>query len=530
MSVDTRTPRTPTGGSSSGYDDQPALSTVKVPSDPAQVIVNHMSFRVQLARPPRTTRPFAGGADSALPTAKSAARRRAPVVWSGRTGPGDASTQLLEAVRDSGAPLHAGGDAGATQVLPRIAVGDDAPTTVIGPRGPAEATGSHPRLLDGVRPTGSAYDEDAGAHGPYEDYPDYDAEHDDDEERRGRQGDPLRHAYYPGRRMNLGVVLLPLRIFLGLSSVYAGMGKLCDPAYFDGGSRRGSMVNWLRHLHPWSAAEPLRDFALAHPIGSGLTVAFLQIVVGVLTLFGLWQRLAAAIGALLSAVLLVTVSWQSAPVYDAPDIIYLAAWSPLVIAGAPFYSIDGRLAGEAWRRLGPRAELWALRRRVLRRGTVMATVVIGLALLTGSMLGGAVRSSRVAETPGTPTIPANSLPGSPLPQSPSSSARHGSHGPSASGTPKPGATHKPAVPGATPSAAPGTRTPAGSAGATGAGPGSTGSVRPAPQSPHQAPAPAAPPHSSSGSSTGGTSGTGAGSGSSGPGNGSGGGALGGLLG
>ena len=57
----------------------------------------------------------------------------------------------------------------------------------------------------------------------------------------------------PGRRMNLGVVLLPLRIFLGFISIYAGMGKLCDPVYFDGGDR-GSMVTWLRSLDPWAVA------------------------------------------------------------------------------------------------------------------------------------------------------------------------------------------------------------------------------------------------------------------------------------
>ncbi|MFD8796671.1 hypothetical protein [Streptomyces vinaceus] len=36
----------------SGFDDQPALSMVKVPCDPAQVIVNHASFRVRLAPSP----------------------------------------------------------------------------------------------------------------------------------------------------------------------------------------------------------------------------------------------------------------------------------------------------------------------------------------------------------------------------------------------------------------------------------------------------------------------------------------------
>src|SRR5919108_1351304 len=102
MSVDTRTPRTPTGDRSSGYDDVPALSMVKVPSDPAQVIVNHASFRVQLGassrRPqsPRIARHLSAGTDTArVPLVGSAgaramaARRRAPVVWSGKSAPDD---------------------------------------------------------------------------------------------------------------------------------------------------------------------------------------------------------------------------------------------------------------------------------------------------------------------------------------------------------------------------------------------------------------------------------------------------------
>ncbi|MGW1074352.1 DoxX family membrane protein [Streptomyces sp. NPDC002537] len=538
MSVDTRTPRKPTGGSSSGYDDQPALSTVKVPSDPAQIVVSHVSFRVQLARPPRLARQFAGVVDTAqLPTVKSGARRRAPVVWSGRTRPGDAApTELLQAVRDSAAhpaDTAVGGDAGATQVLPRIRV-DGAgapPPTVVGPRGPVEGSapgelvdpvGPGTQLLHGVRPTDSAYDEDQYG------YEQFDG---DDESGSRRAGDDLRHAYYPGRRMNLGVVLLPLRIFLGLSSVYAGMGKLCDPVYFDGG-RRGSMVTWLSSLHPWAAASPLRDFALAHPVGSGLTVAFLQVVVGVLTLFGLWQRLAAGIGVLLSVVLLVTVTWRTVPVYDAPDIIYLAAWSPLVIAGAPFYSVDGRLAGEAWRRLGPRAELWELRRRVLRRGCVMATVLVGLSLIVGSTLGGAVRSSETVRTPGPSDPPVNNLPGSPLPQAPGtgSPSRLG-QGATAPGTPKPTLPGKKTpTPSATGPAAPGTAKATESTAGTAGHPGASHGVHNAPQTPQHHEAPAAPrsPSGSSASSGSGSGGTGTSGGSST--GGSTGGALGGLLG
>ncbi|OON78797.1 DoxX family membrane protein [Streptomyces tsukubensis] len=478
--MDTRTPRNPTGGSSSGYDDVPALSMVKVASDPAQVIVNHASFRVQLPtsqprfqrvvrRPPADAAP-AGALDQTarVPVATPAARRRAPVVWSGRSAPGDsgATTGLLQAVRTTGVRhgQRPGGpgtgyDEGATQAIPLI--GQDGPHAEAGST--VESPAVRPpgtRLLPQMRSSGSAYEEETryGARptGPYEessyersgrfgDESDQLVEVDGEQEPGGddatarRSGDSVRHAYYPGRRMNLGVVLLPLRVFLGLISVYAGLGKLCDPVYFDGGER-GSMVKWLNSLHPWALAEPLRDFALSHPVGAGLTVAFLQVVAGVLTVLGLWQRVAAALGVLLSTALIVTVSWKTVPAYDAPDIIYLAAWSPLIIAGAPVYSVDGRLAGEAWRKLGPRASLKALRRRVLRRGMVVATVVVGLTLLVGSVLGGAVRDADRVTVPGPGQAPRNQLPGSPLPQEPGKRGKpENGRSPSAStGTPTQG--------------------------------------------------------------------------------------------
>ncbi|MFJ3900028.1 DoxX family membrane protein [Streptomyces sp. NPDC090025] len=439
MSVDTRTPRP-------GFDDQPALSMVKVDSDPAQVIVNHASFRVRLAPaqlPKAAVTPrlaaLAGAAGAgALAGAGAEGGRRRPVVWTGKSAPG--ATGLLQAVRASAGAERTGGvstlepPTQTTQTIPRI--DDTMPTPVVrggGPGGAAEPPGP---LLPPMRRAEGAYD-DLYEIGP-DGYDDADGPEGADQRARAahRHGsDPVRHAYYPGRRMNLGVVLLPLRVFLGFISIYAGMGKLCDPVYFDGGER-GSMVKWLHSLHPWALAEPLRDFALQHPVGAGLTVAFLQVVVGVLTVLGLWQRVAAVVGALLSAALILTVSWKTVPVYDAPDIIYLAAWSPLIIAGAPVYSIDGRLAGEAWRTLGPRSELWELRRRVLRRSTVVAAVVVGLTLLIGSMLGGAVRSSQMVTVPGPNEDPANHLPGEPLPQEPGT----GSPSRSVSKSPKPSAT------------------------------------------------------------------------------------------
>ncbi|POX52696.1 hypothetical protein C3489_17080 [Streptomyces sp. Ru71] len=563
--MDTRTPRTPTGDRSSGFDDAPALSMVKVPSDPAQIIVTHASFRVQLGassvrtRSPRIARhvsatqdtaraPLAGAAHAAD---TAAGARRRPVVWSGRSAPDDTGAhRLLQAVR-AGSVGHAepsAADAGATQVLPRVEPGhpghpghdfgyDELDRTVETPVVGAQRTsdeGAGTRLLPAMRTVGSAYDEpgygDANGAAGYEGeagdgYAGYgpgpgyaEQEQRDESGARKRHGDdPARHAYYPHRRMNLGVVLLPLRIFLGFISIYAGMGKLCDPVYFDGG-KRGSMVKWLNTLHPWEVAEPLRQFALHHPVGSGLVIAFLQVLVGVLTVLGCWQRVAAVVGALLSAALIVTVSWKTVPAYDAPDIIYLAAWSPLIIAGAPVYSVDGRLAASAWRRLGPRSDIWELRRYVLRRGALITVIVTGLTLLVGSLLGGAVRDADRVVVPGPGEAPRNELPGSPLPQEPDdrSSARRT---PSASTAPTQGATsagpsHEAGTPGARRSSGTATSGPSQTQGSAGQAPSRQSS--PAGQEPSTSSGPTSGGTASGGSGSGGGSG-GSGSGGSGSG-------------
>ncbi|MFC8720114.1 DoxX family protein [Kitasatospora sp. NPDC057198] len=428
-----------------------------MPSDPSRLSSTQASFRIRLSAPvapmidapagaafgdpyglrggvtpqivvPASSVPALAGITAASVTG-TAPRRKARVVtaWSGQAGPGDtAATQLLEAVRLTTVPAPAKGyaddDTQQLQGVPRQ----------YGPDGPAAGETPHvgvPDLLDESVRIGAGR-----SWQPEGELPEVPS-----------LSEGSKHAWYPGRRVDLGLVLLPLRVLLGSLSVYAGFSKLCDPVYFDGGER-GSMMRWLSSLHPWKVAQPLLDFAMAHPVGAGLAVSFLEIVVGVLSILGLWQRLAAGTAMALSAALLFTVSWKAVPVYDTPDLIFLAAWSPLLIAGAPFASLDGRIALEAFRRHGP-TEPGAVRRRMLRRRGVVTAVVVGLTMLSGSLLGAAVRTGDTkapAKPPtdyGSPVWPSNSPSPTPTPspsptpsRSASPSKAPASPSPSRSGT------------------------------------------------------------------------------------------------
>ncbi|OEV04977.1 hypothetical protein AN216_05070, partial [Streptomyces oceani] len=150
--MDTRTSRTPdsgigpgaaSGGTPPGFtEDASVLSTVRVPSDPAQVVVNHVSFRVELPTPaPRNrlldaaSRSYAdarAGNSGGRPasTGASVRRRRPPLVWSGHIGPEDTGARrLLRAARtpvvereglDGPEELDQPQRDVATQTLPRV--------------------------------------------------------------------------------------------------------------------------------------------------------------------------------------------------------------------------------------------------------------------------------------------------------------------------------------------------------------------------------------------------------------------------
>ncbi|MDX3457839.1 DoxX family membrane protein [Streptomyces sp. ME02-8801-2C] len=145
--------------------------------------------------------------------------------------------------------------------------------------------------------------------------------------------------------------LLPLRIFLGVTFIYAGLDKLTDSSFFaDSGS--GSVGDLMRSVRDSSAIPALVDLALKSPAGFGYAIAFGELAVGIGTLLGLLTRLAAVGGALISLSLWLTMSWAADPYYYGNDLPYLMAWIPLILAGASVLSVDAALRARRRQRSG----------------------------------------------------------------------------------------------------------------------------------------------------------------------------------
>ncbi|GGW30204.1 membrane protein [Streptomyces lucensis JCM 4490] len=133
--------------------------------------------------------------------------------------------------------------------------------------------------------------------------------------------------------------LLPLRVFLGVTFLYAGLNKLTDGTFLRS-SGAGSIGETMRSARDSSAVPALIDLALKSPVGFGYGMALGELAVGIGMLLGLLGRVAALGGALISLSLWLTVSWASTPYYYGNDLAYLMAWLPLVLAGTPYLSLD----------------------------------------------------------------------------------------------------------------------------------------------------------------------------------------------
>jgi thiosulfate dehydrogenase [quinone] large subunit len=130
-----------------------------------------------------------------------------------------------------------------------------------------------------------------------------------------------------------GWALVPLRLFLGITFTFAGLQKLANPDFF----RSSSPISIHAQLVGAERSSPIHGLigGLVHiaPV-VGAVIAIGEVAIGLGTLVGLWSRLAAAAGMVLSFGLFLTVSFHSSPYFTGADIVFLFAWAPLLIGGA----------------------------------------------------------------------------------------------------------------------------------------------------------------------------------------------------
>ena len=136
------------------------------------------------------------------------------------------------------------------------------------------------------------------------------------------------------RAIEPGAALLPLRLFLGVTFVYAGVQKLSDPGFLHPGASTfiGTQLQGFAHGTPGGFL--LRTFAIPHAQEAGIAVALAEIAIGLLATAGLLTRLAALGGLGLNLVLFLTNSWHSYPYFLGSDIVFVFAWLPFVLTGA----------------------------------------------------------------------------------------------------------------------------------------------------------------------------------------------------
>lgn len=146
--------------------------------------------------------------------------------------------------------------------------------------------------------------------------------------------------------------LAPLRIFLGVTFLFAGLQKLSNPNFFNAKSPN-SIHAQLVGAARFSPIHALLGHMVAAATPIGMIIAYGEIAVGVGVLLGLWTRIAAVGGALLSFSLFLAVSFHSSPYYTGADVVFFFAWMPFVIAGSSSrFSIDAWVARYAARKEG----------------------------------------------------------------------------------------------------------------------------------------------------------------------------------
>lgn len=244
-----------------------------------------------------------------------------------------------------------------------------------------------------------------------------------------------------------GWAILPLRLFLGITFIYAGLLKFFDPNYLNAASPNG-----VQHQMAASAiSSPISMIvgqAAEHATLFGLTIALGELLVGLGVLLGVFTRLAAVGGFLLSLSFFLTVSWGTSPYFTGADIVFMFAFLPLALAGdGGVLSVAAAIRTATRRRMrlavpAPRDESAQVTAMVQRRALVQTGVVAVLVGVGAVLVGGVGRlvsgggddtASGSGPTPSSTPSSAPSAPGSEATSTPAPMGG-GASGAAASGT------------------------------------------------------------------------------------------------
>jgi thiosulfate dehydrogenase [quinone] large subunit len=138
--------------------------------------------------------------------------------------------------------------------------------------------------------------------------------------------------------------LVPLRLFLGATFLYAGLQKLANPNFFNAKSPISIQAQLIAAAHT-SPIHALLGSMVSAAVPIGILIALGEVAIGVGALLGLWTRAAALAGLVLSFSLFLTVSFHDSPYFTGADIVFFFAWMPFIVAGGGSrLSLDGLLA------------------------------------------------------------------------------------------------------------------------------------------------------------------------------------------
>lgn len=149
-------------------------------------------------------------------------------------------------------------------------------------------------------------------------------------------------------------VLLPLRLFLAVTFIYAGIQKLTDPQYFN-----PHATGYIgKQIAGFANGTPLHGFLISvaepHAMFFGALVAYGELAIGLGALVGFLARPAAFFGALISLTFFLSASWHVKPYFYGADIVFLFSWLTMLLAGpqgAGLPTLDVWLAARYGRRL-----------------------------------------------------------------------------------------------------------------------------------------------------------------------------------